>query len=48
LEETLSDVSSLLGFDIQLKSEQRKSIIDLLLGEDVIAILPTVRDTEKV
>ena len=48
LEETLSDISSLLGFEIQLKPEQRKSIINLLRGEDVIAILPTLRDTEKV
>ena len=48
MEETLSDISSLLGFEIQLKPEQRKSIINLLRGEDVIAILPTLRDTEKV
>jgi hypothetical protein len=27
MEETLSDISSLLGFEIQLKPEQRKSII---------------------
>jgi hypothetical protein len=40
--------ASLLGFKIQLKPEQRKSIINLLRGEDVIAILPTLRDTEKV
>jgi hypothetical protein len=49
LKETLSDISSLLGFEIQLKPEQRKSIINLLRGEDVIAILPTLpRDTENV
>jgi hypothetical protein len=40
--------ASLLGFKIQLKPEQTKSIINLLRGEDVIAILPTLRDTEKV
>jgi hypothetical protein len=43
LEETLSDISSLLGFEIKLKPEQRKSII----GEDDIAILPTLRDRGK-
>ena len=32
LEETLSDISSLLCFEIQLKPEQRKSIINLLRG----------------
>jgi superfamily II DNA helicase RecQ len=43
LEETLSDISSLLGFEfMQLKPEQKKSIINLLRGEDVyIATLPT-------
>ena len=42
LEETLSDISSLLCFEIQLKPEQRKSIINLLRGEDVIIVtLPT-------
>jgi hypothetical protein len=41
LEETLSDISSLLGFEIQLKPEQRKCIINLLRGEDVIVTLPT-------
>ena len=40
LEDAISDISSRLGFEIQLKSEQRKSIISLLGGEDVIAILP--------
>jgi hypothetical protein len=35
--------ASLLGFEIQLKPEQRKSIINLLCAcEDVIAILPTL------
>jgi DNA-binding transcriptional ArsR family regulator len=48
LEETLSDISSLLGFEIQLKPEQRKSIIKLLRDEDVVAILPALRDTKKV
>jgi hypothetical protein len=44
LEEILSDISSkfFLFFEIQLISEQRKSIINLLRGEDVIAILPTL------
>ena len=37
--------ASFLGFEIQLKPEQIKSIINLLRGEDVIAILPTLRDT---
>jgi superfamily II DNA helicase RecQ len=41
LEEALSDISSRLGFTIQLKSEQRKSIVHLLGGEDVLVILPT-------
>jgi hypothetical protein len=40
--------AGLLGFEIQLKPEQRKSIINLLRGEDVIAILSTLWDTEKV
>jgi superfamily II DNA helicase RecQ len=48
LEETLAGISRLFGFEIQLKPEQRKSIINLLRGEDVIAILPTLRDTKKV
>jgi hypothetical protein len=38
LEETLSDISSLLGFEIQSKPEQRWS-------EEFIAILLTLRDT---
>jgi hypothetical protein len=38
--------ASLLGFEIQLKSEQRNSIINISTGE-LIAILPTVGDTEK-
>jgi hypothetical protein len=46
LEETLSDISSHLGFEIQLKPEQRKSIINFLRDEDVIAILPTLRDRQ--
>ena len=46
LEESLSDISSILGFEIHLKPEQRKSVINLLRGEDVIAFF--LRDTEKV
>jgi superfamily II DNA/RNA helicase len=41
LEEAPPDISSCLGFKIQLKSEQRESIVHLLRGEDVLAILPT-------
>jgi hypothetical protein len=40
--------ASFLGFEIQLKPEQRESNINLLRGEEVIAILPTLRDREKV
>jgi hypothetical protein len=47
LEDILAGISGLLGFEIQLKPERRKFIINLLRGEDVIAILLTLRDTKN-